>query len=117
MSGRGGQELAARGSERGGERSQSPAPKSQLPAPAALLAWSPDPLAAEYNLYRGTRGDLADLACFLPGVASTSTPDDGAVPPSGGLYVYLVTAANCRGESTLGWSTSGAERSASSPCP
>ena len=87
------------------------------PPGTALLAWSPAPLAAEYNVYRGAQRNLADLACFLPGVAGASTPDDGAVPPAGGLFVYLVTAANCRGESTLGWSTSGAERSASSPCP
>lgn len=90
---------------------------STSPPGTALLAWSPAPLAAEYNVYRGTRGNLADLACFLPGVAGTSTEDDGAVPPAGGLLVYLVTAANCRGESSLGWSSSGAERTASSLCP
>jgi len=91
---------------------------THAPAPgAALLAWDPDPLAADYNVYRGSRGDLGDLGCFLPGVAGTATEDDGAVPPAGGLLVYLVTATSCRGESSLGWRSSGAERSATAPCP
>ncbi|MFQ5876406.1 MAG: cohesin domain-containing protein [Acidobacteriota bacterium] len=81
----------------------------------AILSWAPDPLAASFNVYRGESPDLSDLACFLPGVTGTSTADDGALPP-GGLFVYMVTAANCRGESTLGFDSTGSERMNSAPC-
>lgn len=87
------------------------------PPGTALLAWTPDPVASEYNVYRGAQRNLADLGCFLPGLTGTSTPDDGAVPPPGGLLVYLVTANNCRGEATLGWNSSGTERTSPSLCP
>ena len=39
------------------------------------------------------------------------------MPDSGHMYVYLVTAVACGGESTLGFASSGAERLNRAPCP
>lgn len=93
--------------------------RASLAAPGStveVLSWDPDPGAAAYNVYRGTLPNLSDLACFLRGVAGTSASDDGAVSPTR-LFVYLVTAVNCNGESTLGFASSGAERTNRAPCP
>ncbi|MDP3767395.1 MAG: cohesin domain-containing protein [Dehalococcoidia bacterium] len=81
------------------------------------LQWDADPFAAVYNIYRGRRPDLGDLACFLAGVAGTSVLDDGAVPDPEGVIVYLVTAENCRAEAGLGSASSNEPRANSSPCP
>jgi len=86
-------------------------------SPVAQLAWDAVPFAAVYHLYRGTRSDLADLTCFLPGIAATGTPDDGAVPAVGTGLFYITTAVNCSEESTLGQSTSGLDRVALALCP
>jgi len=43
--------------------------------------------------------------------------DDGALPPAGGVFLYDVTAVNCRGESSLGRDSAGGERTNASPCP
>jgi hypothetical protein len=82
----------------------------------ATLSWDPHPVAASFNVYRGERADLGDLACFLAGVTTVPAPDDGALPPLGRQYVYLVTAVSCGGESTLGFASSG-ERTNPAPCP
>lgn len=84
---------------------------------AAVLTWDPVLPALFYNVYRGGFGDLRDLSCFLRGVAGTSNQDDAAMPDSGHMYVYLVTAVACGGESTLGFASSGAERLNRAPCP
>lgn len=86
-------------------------------SPVGQLAWDTVPFAAIYHVYRAARGDLADLACFLPGLTSTGTPDDGAVPPPGTGLFYLVTAVNCSDESTLGDASSGLARIAAVYCP
>jgi len=83
----------------------------------AALAWDADAGAASYNVYRGGQASLSDLGCFASGVTGTSATDDGALPAPGRLFVYLVTARNCNGESTLGFSSSGTERANRSPCP
>jgi hypothetical protein len=84
---------------------------------AAVLSWDPHPFATSSNVYRGTRVDLADLACFASGVPAASLQDDAAVPPAGGILVHLVTAATCAGESSAGPDSSGAERPIPAPCP
>jgi hypothetical protein len=82
----------------------------------AVLTWGADPNAAAFNVYRGERADLADLSCFAAGVTGTTVSDDGAVP-AGRLLVFLVTALNCNGESTLGFNSAGVERTNEFPCP
>ncbi len=89
---------------------------ASLGSTVAVVSWDPDPGPAAYNVYRGTKGDLSDLACFLRAVTGTSASDDGALSPTR-LLGYLVTATNCNGESTLGFSSSGTERPNRSPCP
>jgi len=76
------------------------------------LAWAADPVATSYNVYRGFQVDLDDLTCFLSGVTSTSTEDDGAEPDAGTFMIYLMTASNCSGESVLGDG-----RPNTDPCP
>lgn len=83
----------------------------------ALLEWNPDAQAAAYNVYRGSRPDLADLGCLLPGVTTTGAVDDGAAPPAGEVLVYLVSAVNCRGESILGAASNNVPRPNRFPCP
>ena len=82
----------------------------------AAITWSPAALADTYNVYRATRADLGDLACFDPDLGGTSTTD-AALSPVGGMSVYLVTALNCRGEATAGAGTSGIPRAIPAPCP
>jgi hypothetical protein len=78
----------------------------------ATLTWSAEALAATYAIYRGTARDGSDLDCLLSGVAATGAADDGLVPAAGELLVYVVSAANCAGESSLG-----AGRAAAGSCP
>jgi hypothetical protein len=89
-----------------------------LPASTATrFVWDPHPYTGVYNLYRGTRPDLADLACLLPGVTGTSADDDGTVPAPGGGFVFLVTGVGCSGETSAGRNSAGAERVLPFPCP
>ena len=69
------------------------------------------------NVYRGSRADLGDLACFIPAVGGSSIRDDGGVPAVGTQFIHLVTAVACGGESTLGFASSGTERQNRAPCP
>ena len=60
------------------------------------------------------QGKLIDQIFVSPsvsGVTDNSTEDDGAVPDPGTLLIYLTTAANCTGESSLG-----DDRPDSDPC-
>jgi hypothetical protein len=91
-----------------GLRLHKPAPDSTV----TTLTWSVDPMADSYNVYRGTRIDLGDLACFQSGVSIPSTEDDGFLADPGTAVWFLATGANCRGESTLGEG-----RPNSEPCP
>jgi len=85
-------------------------------AGGTAMVWAPDPAALFYNLYRGERADLSDLVCLLGGI-----PDPQAIdplePPPAGLQVYLVTAVNCRGESSLGSGAPPAARPVPPRCP
>ncbi|RMG43521.1 MAG: exo-alpha-sialidase [Acidobacteria bacterium] len=78
----------------------------------ADLSWDPIPGADTYNVYRGSSPDATDLACFQNGIPTTSTQDDGALPPPGGSFFHVVTGRNCAGESPLG-----AGRTPVSACP
>jgi hypothetical protein len=82
----------------------------------ASLQWDLDPFAEAYRVYRGSRPDLGDLACLLPAVPAPPAVD-GAGPALDGVLVYLVTAVNCRGESTLGTDSSNHPRVPAFPCP
>ncbi len=84
----------------------------------ATLNWQASPLdppSIQYNVYLATMSDLSDITCFASGIpgSATSTTDDGVVDP---LRIYFVAVENCRGVSTLGFSTSGIERQRP-PCP
>ncbi len=68
----------------------------------AGLAWSPVAAAESYNVYRGAQLDASDLGCLEFGIAGSSTLDDGRVPPPGTIFLYVVTALNCGGESSPG---------------
>ncbi len=83
----------------------------------AILSWRADPFATGYNVYVAERPDLADLSCFLAGVTGPGVSDGGRTPPLDGALFYLVTAVNCRGESTLGFASSRDERTNPSACP
>jgi hypothetical protein len=82
----------------------------------AMFSWIDGPYTDTYNLYRATRADLADLGCLFSAIPGPSTADDGAVPPSGGLFIYLVTGDTCSGETSAGQDSTGAERSIPAPC-
>lgn len=78
--------------------------------PVGFLSWAPDISATAYNIYRGELADLSDVTCFLSGVTGASTTV--GFQPAATLEVYLISAGNCRGESTLGFASSGRERPA-----
>ncbi len=77
----------------------------------AILSWDPRPEATSYDVYRGSLRDASDLACFLEGIAGTTTPDDGLLPGPGEVSYHVVTAVNCSGTAPLG-----EERTAAVPC-
>jgi hypothetical protein len=82
------------------------------------LEWDPEPSAGSYYVYR-------DPSPLLPGGADclgTNGADpqfqDPAQPPQGTGFFYLVTVRNRVGEEgTLGFRSSGVERSNPAPCP
>jgi hypothetical protein len=76
------------------------------------LTWSAESLAASYRVYRGSRQDGSDLECLLSDLQGTGVEDDGLVPAPGEALYYVVVAANCAGESTLG-----SGRVAAGACP
>ncbi len=81
------------------------------------LQWIPHPSATAYNLYRGTRADLGDLACYLSGIPGTNAVDATPLPSPGDLFVYLVTGVACSGETSPGRDSMGVERFLPIPCP
>jgi hypothetical protein len=83
------------------------------------LSWDPEKSVGAYEVYR-------DLLSALPGsfgtcfqsALSSEAATDAANPAVGTAWFYLVTARNRLGEEgTLGFRSSGAERSNTSPCP
>jgi hypothetical protein len=107
------------------------APGSSLAWSGPQLAWTADPSASSYNLYRGSLplvdgnlDGLADsygspLACGL----TFPLAADPAVPALGGGFFYLVTGRNTIGEGSLGFAFTGAvsperpKTSLTSTCP
>lgn len=81
-----------------------------------VLDWLPDPYATSYGVYRAGEPDLRDLGCFLSGVPGPPARDETS-PDPGRTFYYLVTAVNCRGQSTAGFDASGNERKIPVPCP
>lgn len=79
------------------------------------LEWSTEPLAASYNVYRGTCATFPDLltgdpdSCRVNEFTGTNTgPVIDGMPPLGCLHWFLVTALNGAGEGTSGNATAGA---------
>jgi hypothetical protein len=68
----------------------------------AELGWNPVTDADVYNVYRGVQPDATDLSCYEPGVPGTTIQDDGLVPSPGMGLFYVISSANCAGESELG---------------
>jgi hypothetical protein len=79
------------------------------------LGWPINPMADTYTLYRGLKGDLADLltgdpdACTRYQDSSASATDLSEDPSAmpGRFYWYLVTATNAAGEGPAGNATAG----------
>jgi hypothetical protein len=82
----------------------------------AVFDWNAVAGADEYNMYRGVQQDLGDLSCLIPGIAGTSSPDDGLLPLPGEAFYYAISAENCAGESTLGTDSEGNDRVGFAPC-
>jgi hypothetical protein len=82
----------------------------------ALLTWCAEPSADSFNVYRGSRPDLGDLACFSSDLTSATTTDADPLPP-GSLRVYLVTSVSGGVESGLGNASNGQPRVNPAPCP
>jgi hypothetical protein len=83
------------------------------------LAWNAERSAGVYNLYRDVVSTLPVSfgACWQTSIPGTST-SDAEVPSIGTALFYLVTAENRLGEEgTKGYSSSGAQRPNSAPCP
>jgi hypothetical protein len=83
------------------------------------MVWDPDPSAGVYNVYRADSVTLPVSfgSCYQPGLAATQAGDPAQPPPGIGWF-YFVTAENgLSEEGTKGFSSSGAERSNTAPCP
>ena len=86
---------------------------------ASNMTWDPEKSAGLYEVYKGLISGLPGGfgACFQSALASPATAE-GATPPVGDGWFYLVTAKNGLGEEgTKGYQTGGAERGNSLPCP
>jgi len=77
------------------------------------LAWTVEPGAAGYNLYRGEAVALPALldasadACLLGSFSAATSGPIVADPPAGALHWLLVTAHNADGEGSAGQATAG----------
>jgi subtilisin-like proprotein convertase family protein len=87
--------------------------------------WEPIAGATSYRLYRGAEADLPALVTAANDSClrlTTTDPFTGPVlleaPPAGGLYWYLVRAANAGGEGPAGNATAGPRnQNSSGACP
>lgn len=97
------------------------APPAEVPRDARFdadrttLLWSPVAGATGYQIYRGTSPTAYDHVCRAIGVTSTfaTLPE---LPSPGGLFYYLVSAANGDGEGPLGSDGSGSPIPNPAPC-
>jgi len=88
-------------------------------ANASMMTWNVEKSVGVYEVYRGLLSGLPGGfgACFQSSVVGASA-SDGASPPAGDGWFYLVTAKNRLGEEgTKGYQSNGAQRSNASPCP
>lgn len=79
---------------------------------AVELRWAAEAGAVAYNVYRTllSGSDPApEAACLRAGVVEPSTGDDDT-PPTGQVFVYLVTAMGPGGEGSAGYASDGSER-------
>ena len=83
------------------------------------LTWSHEPSIGTYNLYRNTLASLPGNfgSCYQFALVGPPFGETSAPPPGSGWH-YLITAENrLREEGTKGRTSSGTERSDSTPCP
>ncbi len=85
----------------------------RLDADRATLRWDPVDGATAYNVYRGTRGDASDLACWVFRTPASSATDP-EVPAA--LFTYLVGAWNPSGDGALGEDSAGTPRAPAVRC-
>jgi len=86
---------------------------------STTLAWSPEPSAQSYAIYRSTVDalDVSTGDCFAPQVTGEGAIDT-STPAAGSAYFYLVTSRNRLGEEgTKGFRSDGTERANPDPCP
>jgi uncharacterized repeat protein (TIGR01451 family) len=87
----------------------------------ATITWIAETTAGPFNVYRGSHSSsgswVYNHTCLASGVTGTSATDVTALSP-GDLSYYLVSRSTppCS-ESSLGLSSSGAERPNTGPCP
>ena len=121
----------AEGSGGGGVSTQCVGPPTEVSPPGAeqplifedrtTLRWE-DGFASNADTFNLYRGEIASLAggdygtCFLSDLVSP-TAEDGADPPSGVGWTYLVSGENSAGEGVLGNDSFGALRPNATPCP
>ena len=87
---------------------------------AQTLQWAVEPSAGTYNLYREALGSLSGSnggSCAQQAIPGNSTTE-GAAPPAGEGWFYLVTVENRLGEEgTRGSDGDGYERPETGICP
>ena len=82
------------------------------------IRWASEVGASAYNVYRATLFGVdpaPEAACLRAAVIAPRAADDQS-PPSGGLFVYLVTAVGPGGEGPAGYASDGSERVLLSTC-
>jgi hypothetical protein len=91
------------------------------------LRWTPDPVALQYNVYRGWVAQLNDDnqdslpnsgygMCLDYGLTLPQTTDS-TMPLYPGGFTYIVTGENSFGEGTMGYTGDGVERQNLEECP
>lgn len=85
------------------------------------MNWHAEPSVGVYQIYRGTLASLPGTygTCFAANISGVSTGhSDGAIPPVGQGFFYIVTARNRLGEEgPKGYRSNGTIQANPSPCP
>lgn len=91
----------------------------RIEADRQTIAWSEEPQAQLYNVYKGAISGDAGFSyshtCHALGLLSPASVDP-ANPASGRAFYYLVASENCFGSGDLGTSSAGGTRPGSDAC-